>query len=213
MSTTDHFDQYTGLYEQWFADNKPAYQSELLALENLVPKTGRGIEIGVGTGRFAGPLGVKEGVDPSEAMLKIAGEKGIETKTGVAENLPYPDNSFDYALMVTTICFVDNVERSLTEIHRILKNNGSVIIGYVDKDSRIGRFYQKIKEDNIFYKHAVFFSTPEIMNYLRHAGFEITGTVQTLFGDLSDIREIQQPEKGYGKGSFIVIKGTKIKKI
>jgi len=213
MAITEPFDRHSELYEQWFDNNEAAYRSELLAIEKLIPKTGRGIEIGVGTGRFAGPLGIKEGIDPSETMLKIAGERGIITKTGIAEDLPYPANSFDYALMVTTVCFVDDVQRSFEEVSRILKNNGHFIIGFVDKESRIGRFYEKIKEDNLFYKQAVFYSTHEIMSYLRQAGFKITGTVQTLFGDLPDIGEIQQPEEGYGIGSFVVIKGTKNKKI
>lgn len=211
MAKTEPFDRYSDIYEQWFADHYYVFQSELLVLKQLVPENGKGVEIGVGTGRFAEPLGIKEGLDPSKAMINVAAERGIHVRRAVAENLPYYDNSFNFALMVTTICFVDDVEKSLAEIHRILKENGSLIVGFVDKNSTLGRFYEKIKDENLFYRYAVFYSTTEVINYLRDAGFEITEITQTVFGNLSDIRKTQQPKKGYGEGSFVIIKGTKTK--
>jgi hypothetical protein len=63
------FDIYHGRYEAWFVRHPAAYHSELLALRALLPWQGLGLEIGVGTGRFAAPLGVKVGVDSSKAML------------------------------------------------------------------------------------------------------------------------------------------------
>lgn len=38
----------------------------------LLPNIGKGVEIGVGTGRFSAPLGIKLGVDPSWEMSKLA---------------------------------------------------------------------------------------------------------------------------------------------
>ncbi len=46
--------------------------AELAAVESLWPATGQGLEIGVGTGRFAVPLGIKIGVEPARAMAEIA---------------------------------------------------------------------------------------------------------------------------------------------
>jgi ubiquinone/menaquinone biosynthesis C-methylase UbiE len=107
------FEAHYERYEQWFETHQAAYASELLALRPLVPLVGQGIEIGVGTGRFAGPLGVSVGLDPSDAMLARAAARGIETVKGTAEALPFPDQAFDYALVVTTICFVDSPEKML----------------------------------------------------------------------------------------------------
>ena len=50
------------------------------------------MEIGVGSGRFAQPLGVKIGIDPSRNMLKFAKERGIQVIRGGGENLPFKDN-------------------------------------------------------------------------------------------------------------------------
>jgi hypothetical protein len=45
-------------YEAWFGKHEVAYISELLALRPFVPWEGWGIEIRVGSGRFAAQLGV-----------------------------------------------------------------------------------------------------------------------------------------------------------
>jgi SAM-dependent methyltransferase len=66
------FEANVARYEAWFARHPAAYVSELLALRPFVPLAGRGLEIGVGTGRFAAPLGVAVGLDPSPAMLAQA---------------------------------------------------------------------------------------------------------------------------------------------
>ena len=66
------FDRYYKRYDAWYNKNKFAYLSELEAIKELLPKKGKGLEIGVGTARFAAPLGITTGVDPSENMLKIA---------------------------------------------------------------------------------------------------------------------------------------------
>jgi len=97
------FDIYSKEYDQWYEENKFAYLSELEALKKVVPKKGKGLEIGVGTGRFAQPLGVTFGIDPSKKMLEIAKKRGIKTSVGKGENLPFTDNEFDYVLIVITI--------------------------------------------------------------------------------------------------------------
>jgi len=85
---------------------------------------------------------------------------GIEI--GVAEAIPFGDSTFDFALMVTTICFVDDLEASFKEAHRILKHNGCLTVGFIDRDSAIGRLDQQHKEDNVFYRVATFYSVPEL---------------------------------------------------
>ena len=68
-------------------------------------------------------------------MRRLAGERGIEVYDGVAEDLPFAAGSFDYALMVTTICFVDSLTSSLQEVQRVLCRGGRFIVGFVDRDS------------------------------------------------------------------------------
>lgn len=66
----------------------------------FLPWSRLGVEIGVGSGRFAVPLDIRVGIDPSPRMLAIAAARGIEVVEGVAEDLPFSRASFDYALVV-----------------------------------------------------------------------------------------------------------------
>ena len=209
MPKTEPFDKHLDLYEEWFVVNRYVYKSELKAIRYLLPQEGEGLEIGVGSGIFAGPLGIKTGVDPSGKMLGKARERGIKTITGVAEKLPFADGSFDYALMVTTICFVDDVTRSLEEAARVLKKNGIFVLAFVDKDSPVGREYLRMKNKSLFYKEATFFSTEELMIALKKAGLTPGDTVQTIFGSLDQVRTVQDFKPGYGEGSFVVIRSVK----
>ena len=210
MSKTKPFDEYSGEYEQWFSDNYNVFQSELEAIRRVLPQKGSGFEIGIGSGIFADPLGIKDGIDPSEVMRKLARERGLRAIEGVAENLPVADKSYDFALMVTTICFVDDLDKSFKEAYRILKDEGFIILGFVDKDSPVGKLYLESKDKSTFYKDAVFFSTEEVYEYLRNNNFRIIQTIQTVFGLLNEVKNTQLPEDGYGKGSFVVIKAQKI---
>ena len=204
------FDSRVQEYEEWFERNRWAYLSELELLRRLLPKEGRGLEVGVGTGRFAGPLGIKTGVDISEGMLALARERGIETIVADAHNLPFGDNSFDYALLMVTICFVDDPERVLEEIHRVLVSGGVLVVGIVDKASPLGQVYLEKKERSPFYRYARFFSTDEVIDLLRKTGFEVKETLQTLFTtDLSSMSRLDEVRSGHGEGGFVGIKALK----
>ena len=209
MPKTKPFDEYLNEYEEWFVQNSSVYSSELKAIRDISVVPENAVEIGVGSGLFAEPLGIKTGIEPSEAMREKAKERGINVVDGIAENLPWEDNSIDYVLMVTTICFVDDVQKSLSEVHRVLQKNGSFIIAFVDKNSPVGQLYQKNKEESLFYKDATFFSTEELYEYLKETGFSIKNTRQTIFGLLNEVVEVQESREGYGEGSFVVIKAHK----
>ena len=115
------FEEASVEYDEWFETHKWVYRSEVEAVKKLIPKTGEGIEIGVGTGRFSIPFGIKVGVEPARAMAEIARKRGIRVYEAKAEHLPFQDNSFDFALMVTTLCFLEEPFQALREIKRILK--------------------------------------------------------------------------------------------
>jgi ubiquinone/menaquinone biosynthesis C-methylase UbiE len=124
----------------------------------------------------------------------------------VAEKLPYADASVSGAVIITTICFVDDIYQSFREVHRILKNDGFLILGYVDKDSPVGKEYLKHKDESLFYKEATFFGTEELYEILHQTGFKMIETCQTIFGKVEDISEVQPVINGFGQGSFVVIK-------
>lgn len=206
MPRIEPFNRYLDEYELWFRENKSVYESEVEAVRHFIPIGKKGIEIGIGSGRFALPLNIKVGVEPSETMRKFSEQLGLTVYEGVAEKLPLEKNLFDFALMVTTICFVDDVNKSFQEVKRILKPEGSFVIGFVDKKSPLGKIYEKYKDQNKFYRVATFYSADEVIQLLIQNGFKLSEIIQTIFGDLTEIKTIQPYREGYGEGGFVVIK-------
>lgn len=204
------FEAYHQRYEKWFETHEAAYVSELLALRPFVPWEGQGLEIGVGSGRFAAPLGVRVGVDPSPAMLAHAAARGIEVVQGIAENLPFTEESFDYALVVTTICFVDSVAMMLAEAHRVLKPAGRLVIGFIDRGSSLGQYYLSHHAEDVFYRDATFYSADEVTQLLLKTDFSVGAWGQTLAHPLPETREIEPLRSGHGQYAFVVVVATRV---
>lgn len=194
------FDHLVDRYEAWFHEHPGEYAAELAAIRTCLPRNGTGVEIGVGTGRFAAPLGVRYGVEPAYAMAALSSSRGIRTVLGRGEELPFRSRVFDYALMVTTICFLEDPLKALQEVRRILQPAGLAILGFVDRESTIGRRYLQAKDANPFYRWATFFSPAEVEQLLLQAGFRVERWVQTLCGEPPS----EEILPGTGAGSFVV---------
>ena len=205
MSKVNIFDEYAGEYDGWFDTNYWVYQSEVQAVKRFVPQNGKGIEIGVGTGRFSVPFGITVGVEPSGAMAEIARKRGITVYDAKADNLPFDDSTFDFALMVTTICFLEDPLQALKEIRRILCPDGKIIIGMLDKDSPLGNEYDAKKKSSKFYQYAEFYSVNQVLEWLRISGYDHVQVLQTIFHNPEEITALEPVKEGHGEGLFVVI--------
>jgi ubiquinone/menaquinone biosynthesis C-methylase UbiE len=205
MPRIEAFEAHAQRYEAWFDQHQAAYLSELLALRALVPWSGRGLEIGVGTARFAAPLGIQVGIDPSPKMLELAATRGITVVKGTAEALPFDRATFDHALVATTICFVDSPARMLAEARRVLVPDGRLVIGFIDPDSIIGRHYVEHQAESSFYRDARFQSVPAVERLLHDAGFVIDTWGQTLSHALAETTAIEPLRPGVGRCAFVVV--------
>jgi SAM-dependent methyltransferase len=142
-------------------------------LGRAVPSQGLGLEVGVGSGRFAAPLGICCGIDPSFPLAEMAKSRGVEVAVGVGEHLPYRSGSFDYTLMMTVICFLEDVAGVLLEVFRVLTPSGIIVLGFIERDGEIFRHYRAEPAKGRFLRHARFYSTDEVIQELRDAGFSI----------------------------------------
>lgn len=197
-------------YDQWYEDYPYVFESETEAIREVLPYGNlRGIEVGLGTGRFSSALGIKEGVEPIFEMRKIALTRGIEVMDAVAERLPYKDLQFDFVLMVSCITYFHKLQPAFKEANRVLKKGGALIVGFVEKNSIIGKEYENERDTNPFYKNAIFYSTEKVAEEIKNVGFNKLEFSQTLFEKIDDIKKFESAKPGYDEGSFIVIKAIK----
>jgi hypothetical protein len=138
MITTIPFEQHRVQYVQEFEKHKAVFESEVKAINTFLPAIKyNGIEIGLGIGKFPEALGIRKGVEPLYALRTIALKKGIE--------------------VIDAIAFID-VQRAFTEVYCVLRKGGSIIIGFIDKNSLIGKAYEARRNESVFYKQASFYS-------------------------------------------------------
>ncbi len=206
MAKSAPFEAHSERYDEWYVRHQAVYLSELLAVRALLPWKGQGLEVGVGTGRFAVPLGVKTGIDPAQPMLDLAEARGVEVVKGIAETLPFEDSSFDNVLIVIVLSFLDDTTAALAEIRRVLKPNGVLIIGFLDYGSKSGRSFLDRHAHKVFFREANFFSSADVEHLLTDAGFHDLCWVQTLFDPPYEVSEIEPVRAGHGNGAFVVVK-------
>ena len=104
----------------------------------------RVLDVGCGPGFYlaelaerVGPAGAVVGVDISADMLALAARRGqghanVAVHQAPATALPVEGSSFDAALGVQVLEFVDDVDRALAELHRALRPGGRLVVWDVD---------------------------------------------------------------------------------
>ena len=179
------FDTLAARYDAWYdsADGRPLFEAETACLRLLKPdRLWRWLEVGVGTGRFAAALGLADGIDMSEAMLRYAALRGVRVLAADACAEPYSQGAFDGALMVATLCFLADPLPALRECHRILRDDGRLLVGIVPADSRWGRFYaSKARDGHPFYSVAKFYTCEETIALASASGFAFDQAASALF--------------------------------
>jgi ubiquinone/menaquinone biosynthesis C-methylase UbiE len=184
MRKSSPFDVDAERYDSWFesCEGKEIFEIEKTCLRKLLQACeGRWLEVGVGSGRFAAAFGISQGLDPSSAMPAIATRRGILAVCGVGEDLPYRDSTFDGVLMVTTLCFVGDAERTLSECHRVLRHRGVLVVGMVPVESAWGQLYvAKGREGDPFYSKAKFTACHQVVHICADAGLVLEKAISCL---------------------------------
>ena len=144
---------YDSVVDWGFLHSGASYRRRTLRKYGLRPSD-KLLDVACGTGlvaveaaRVMGSAAAITGLDPSEGMLAVARKKiPAHFVVGRAEELPFPDNTFDFLTMGYALRHVTNLEQTFREYDRVLKPGGKLLILEVTKPagwlgSRIFRLY------------------------------------------------------------------------
>jgi SAM-dependent methyltransferase len=185
----------TQAYNRWMDDprNKVAVESESrLMMEMLAPlHTDTALSIGCCAGVRLAPF-VERGVsltaiDPSPYMLDLFHDyyaNRIELYRGRLEDLPFEDNSFNHACLVTTLEFVDHPEKVIEEACRVAKDK--LFIGFLNRYALKGvqRRVSGLFRETLF-NRANFFSIWELKKVVHKVAGDVPIAWRTV-GQLPD---------------------------
>jgi ubiquinone/menaquinone biosynthesis C-methylase UbiE len=108
----------------------------------------------------------------------MAKRRGVEVVLGEAEHLPYRAGSFDFVLMMTVICFLNNNPRAFQETYRVLGHGGTFVAGFIEAG---GELFQKYRHEPLkgrFLRFATFRTCDEVFGFFKDAGFEDVSVLQ-----------------------------------
>ncbi len=157
--------------------------------------TGRVLEVGCGTGANLpfyrwDRVESLEATEPDQFMLRRAVERAqrlglsdrVRFQDAPAEALPFPDHSFDTVVASLVLCTVDDQDRSLAEIGRVLRPDGMLrIVEHVRGDGLAGRFHDAIAPAWGYFAGGCR-PNRRTAAMLRAAGFEMTMERWFTFG-------------------------------
>jgi ubiquinone/menaquinone biosynthesis C-methylase UbiE len=122
-----NYDRVLAPFENWFLDK---WRAETLS---YLPENAKILEIGAGTGlNFKHYPNYQKAVagDISIKMLEVAKQKtnSVNLIQADAEELPFPDDSFDTVFATLVFCSIPKPKKAFAELQRVLKEKGKIIL-------------------------------------------------------------------------------------
>jgi len=158
------------------------YLTEQL-LHHLKPiKSGIYLDIGCGTGNYTNALQKNGfqfiGIDPSKEMLEKSKLKNneIDWRIGSAENTGLPQNFVDGIIASLTIHHWANLKMGFSELHKVLKPNGRIVIFTASpkqmKGYWLNHYFPKMLADSIIQMPTF----ENVKTAMKLSGFELLQT-------------------------------------
>ena len=144
---------------------QPFHMSRVMPIYWDIENGSSVLDIGTNSGEFMkmlidGNRGIDvKGVDISDVAVEAARKKGLDVIKGDGENLPFPDNSFDYVVLMEVLSHVHDPQKVLKEIKRVLKKNGVLLGSCPHKNLEMN-----IWDDNRM--HRAYYTTNELQDLL-----------------------------------------------
>jgi SAM-dependent methyltransferase len=201
MSQIEHFDAVAERYDELRVPPGLTILHDTLVREGELAGK-RVLDIGCGTGAALAVLAQQfeckvSGVDPSPGMLEQARRKlpAADLRQGVAEDLPFRDESFDAALMMTVVQHVDR-RPAFTETRRVLANGGRFVIATPDPAMFPRAWMAPLFPSYVDIEQRRFPGAQTMEEELRGAGFSavrcVSLSVQRRFGREHALERLRQ---------------------
>ena len=218
------FDHWAEKYDQWFETPMgkliKGYESKLI-LRMLAPEPGELIlDAGCGTGIFtediietgARVVGLELAFDMlRRAVTKCSGQT-FHSVIGDIQRLPFADASFNKAISITAIEFIQDARRAVEELFRVTKPGGCIVVATLNSLSPWAqRRKEAAQKGHPLFKHAIFRSPDEIKSLSPVEGIVKTAIHFEKNDDPDVARKIEKSgsEKGLNTGAFLAARWLK----
>ncbi len=156
----------------WYVGRRAILES---FLERIIPNpksqtpNRKILDVGCGTGgnlEMLKKFGAAEGVDVSDDALEFCKSKGLTVHKGLAEKLPFADESFDVVTALDVVEHLDDDVAGLKEMNRVLKTGGKTLI-FVPAFMWLWGVQDDVSN------HRIRYTKKQIVERLEKSGFEI----------------------------------------
>lgn len=177
-----HTDGKKSLFEKMYQFVKGIALKNKLKLINSLSEKGTILDIGAGVGDFL--LTAKNdgwkivGIEPSEKAKSIAINKGVSFVNDLSE---IEDHSLDIITMWHVLEHVPNLEHQITELKRMIKPNGTIIIAVPNFNSFDANYYGKYWAAFDVPIHLWHFSKTAIQKLFAQHNLELTKVLPMKF--------------------------------
>jgi len=140
------FDEHANAYDAWFEQNLGVLGSEVAMLARALGTPGRTLSVGCGSGLFEMLLArdhgitITEGIEPAEAMARIARKRGMTVRIGTAEEADYGEG-YDTILFNGTPSYLADLDRAVGRARDALRPGGRLVMADVPKESAYALLY------------------------------------------------------------------------
>ena len=114
----------------WYRGRRRVLDRVIASLE--LPEGARILDAGCGSGRnmvLLARYGEVTGIELSAASAAVAQRRGVgEVVEGSVDDLPFPDDSFDFAVSLDVLEHLDDDLRSLVELRRVVRPGGLLLV-------------------------------------------------------------------------------------
>lgn len=154
----------------WFVGRRLILEEFLRSLDpnSQIPNP-KFLDVGCGTGanlEMLSQFGTAEGVDVSDDALEFCRRKGLNVHKGLAEELPFPDETFDVVTALDVVEHLDDDVAGLKEMFRVLKKGGKTLV-FVPAFMWLWGVQDDVSN------HRIRYSRKQIVERLQEAGFTI----------------------------------------